>query len=51
MTLSGQLEPTLAGDDNAAGRLRDMSAGRLNVVIINRVVKYGEFLVRPAGAT
>lgn len=29
MTLSGQLEPTLAENDNAAGRLWDMSAGQL----------------------
>nr|BAH22340.1 hypothetical protein [Citrobacter sp. JSA] len=29
MTLSGQLEPVLAENDNAAGRLWDMSAGQI----------------------
>lgn len=49
MTLSGQLEPTLAENDNAAGRLWDMSAGQLKRGDYQLIVKYGEFR-RPAGA-
>lgn len=44
MTLSGQLEPTLAENDNAAGRLWDMSAGQLKRGDYQLIVKYGEFL-------
>ncbi|EBO5357282.1 ATPase RavA stimulator ViaA [Salmonella enterica subsp. enterica serovar Infantis] len=44
MTLSGQLEPTLAENDNAAGRLWDMSTGQLKRGDYQLIVKYGEFL-------
>ena len=44
MTLSGQLEPVLIENENAAGRLWDMSAGQLKRGDYQLIVKYGEFL-------
>lgn len=44
MTLSGQLEPVLAENNTAAGRLWDMSAGQLKRGDYQLIVKYGEFL-------
>ncbi|WP_054178122.1 ATPase RavA stimulator ViaA [Trabulsiella odontotermitis] len=44
MTLSGQLEPVLVENENAAGRLWDMSAGQLKRGDYQLIVKYGEFL-------
>ena len=44
MTLSGQLEPILADNNTAAGRLWDMSAGQLKRGDYQLIVKYGEFL-------
>ncbi|MBJ8814903.1 ATPase RavA stimulator ViaA [Citrobacter freundii] len=46
MTLSGQLEPVLAENDNAAGRLWDMSAGQIKRGDYQLMVKYGEFLTQ-----
>lgn len=44
MTLSGQLEPILADNNTAAGRLWDMSASQLKRGDYQLIVKYGEFL-------
>ncbi|MGU7801912.1 ATPase RavA stimulator ViaA, partial [Escherichia coli] len=44
MTLSGQLEPVLVENDNAAGRLWDMSAGELKRGDYQLIVRYGDFL-------
>lgn len=44
MTLSRQLEPTLAENDNAAGLLWDMGACHLKSSDYQLIVKYGEFL-------
>ncbi|TDT51855.1 uncharacterized protein with von Willebrand factor type A (vWA) domain [Enterobacter sp. AG5470] len=44
MTLSGQLEPVLIENENAAGRLWDMSAGQLKRGDYQLIIKYGEFL-------
>ncbi len=44
MTLSGQLEPVLIENENAAGRLWDMSAGQLKRGDYQLIVKYGDFL-------
>ena len=44
MTLSGQLEPVLVENENAAGRLWDMSAGQLKRGDYQLIVKYGDFL-------
>lgn len=44
MTLSGQLEPILVENENAAGRLWDMSAGQLRRGDWQLIVKYGDFL-------
>ncbi|MGL5699080.1 MAG: ATPase RavA stimulator ViaA [Kluyvera sp.] len=44
MTLSGQLEPVLVENDNAGGRLWDMSAGQLKRGDYQLIVKYGDFL-------
>lgn len=44
MTLSGQLDPVLAENDTAAGRLWDMSAGQLRRGDYQLIVKYGDFL-------
>lgn len=46
MTLSGQLEPVLVENDNAAGRLWDMSAGKLQRGDYQLIVKYGDFLAQ-----
>ncbi|MDU7648880.1 MAG: ATPase RavA stimulator ViaA, partial [Klebsiella michiganensis] len=44
MTLSGQLEPVLVENDNAAGHLWDMSAGELKRGDYQLIVRYGDFL-------
>lgn len=44
MTLSGQLEPVLIENENAAGRLWDMSAGQIKRGDYQLIVKYGDFL-------
>ena len=44
MTLSGQLEQVLVENENAAGRLWDMSAGQLKRGDYQLIVKYGDFL-------
>lgn len=44
MTLSGQLEPVLVENENAAGRLWDMSAGQLKRGDYQLIIKYGDFL-------
>ena len=44
MTLSGQLEPILIENENAAGRLWDMSAGQIKRGDYQLIVKYGDFL-------
>lgn len=44
MTLSGQLESVLIENENAAGRLWDMSAGKIKRGDYLLIVKYGEFL-------
>ncbi|WP_318374951.1 ATPase RavA stimulator ViaA [Enterobacter sp.] len=44
MTLSGQLDPVLVENDNAAGRLWDMSAGQLKRGDYQLIIKYGDFL-------
>ncbi|WP_318393539.1 ATPase RavA stimulator ViaA [Enterobacter sp.] len=44
MTLSGQLDPVLVENENAAGRLWDMSAGQLKRGDYQLIVKYGDFL-------
>lgn len=46
MTLSGQLEPVLVDNDNAAGHLWDMSAGQLKRGDYQLIVKYGDFLAQ-----
>lgn len=46
MTLSGQLEPVLVENDTAAGRLWDMSAGKLQRGDYQLIVKYGDFLTQ-----
>nr|WP_318383695.1 ATPase RavA stimulator ViaA [uncultured Enterobacter sp.] len=46
MTLSGQLEPVLVENENAAGRLWDMSAGQLKRGDYQLIVKYGDFLAQ-----
>ncbi|MDQ4429760.1 ATPase RavA stimulator ViaA [Yokenella regensburgei] len=46
MTLSGQLDPVLVENENAAGRLWDMSAGQLKRGDYQLIVKYGEFLTQ-----
>ncbi|QMB03575.1 ATPase RavA stimulator ViaA [Escherichia fergusonii] len=46
MTLSGQLEPVLVENDNAAGHLWDMSAGQLKRGDYQLIVKYGDFLAQ-----
>jgi uncharacterized protein with von Willebrand factor type A (vWA) domain len=43
MTLSGQLEPVLIENENAAGRLWDMSAGQIKRGDYQLIVKYGDF--------
>ncbi|STW32558.1 protoheme IX farnesyltransferase [Klebsiella michiganensis] len=43
MTLSGQLEPVLVENDNAAGHLWDMSAGELKRGDYQLIVRYGDF--------
>ncbi|WP_058910738.1 ATPase RavA stimulator ViaA [Entomohabitans teleogrylli] len=44
LTLSGQLAPTLATSDTAAGRLWDLSAATLKRGDYLLIVKYGDFL-------
>ncbi|NDJ55633.1 ATPase RavA stimulator ViaA [Enterobacteriaceae bacterium 4M9] len=44
LAMSGQLEPVLVENDNAAGRLWDLSAGQLSRSDYQLIVKYGEFL-------
>lgn len=44
MTLSGQLEKVLVENENAAGRLWDMSAGQLKRGDYQLIVRYGDFL-------
>ena len=44
MTLSGQLEPVLTENENAAGKLWDMSAGQLKRGDYQLIIKYGDFL-------
>jgi uncharacterized protein with von Willebrand factor type A (vWA) domain len=44
MTLSGQLEPVLIENENAAGRLWDMSAGQIKRGDYRLIVQYGDFL-------
>ncbi|VEA70944.1 VWA domain protein interacting with AAA ATPase [Serratia rubidaea] len=44
LTLSGALEPVLAENDTAAGRLWDMSKGQLQRGDYQRLVEYGNFL-------
>ncbi|MBB1202386.1 ATPase RavA stimulator ViaA [Enterobacteriaceae bacterium 89] len=44
MTLSGQLEPILVENDTAAGRLWDMSEGKLRRGDWQLIVRYGDFL-------
>lgn len=46
MTLSGQLEEVLVENENAAGRLWDMSAGQLKRGDYQLIVKYGDFLTQ-----
>ncbi len=46
MTLSGQLEQVLVENENAAGRLWDMSAGQLRRGDYQLIVKYGDFLTQ-----
>ena len=46
MTLSGQLEQVLVENENAAGRLWDMSAGQLRRGDYQLIVKYGDFLAQ-----
>lgn len=46
MTLSGQLEQVLVENENAAGRLWDMSAGQLKRGDYQLIVKYGDFLAQ-----
>lgn len=46
MTLSGQLDPVLAENDTAAGRLWDMSAGQIKRGDYQLIVKYGDFLTQ-----
>lgn len=46
MTLSGQLEEVLVENENAAGRLWDMSAGKIKRGDYQLIVKYGEFLTQ-----
>ncbi|KAF1367613.1 ATPase RavA stimulator ViaA [Yokenella regensburgei] len=46
MTLSGQLDPVLVENENAAGRLWDMSSGQLKRGDYQLIVKYGEFLTQ-----
>ena len=45
MTLSGQLDPVLAENDTAAGRLWDMSAGELNVFPLPFPIKAKYFVI------
>ncbi|MBK4714299.1 MULTISPECIES: ATPase RavA stimulator ViaA [Tenebrionibacter/Tenebrionicola group] len=44
LAMSGQLEPVLVENVNAAGRLWDLSAGRLQRGDYQLIVKYGDFL-------
>ncbi|WP_447888327.1 ATPase RavA stimulator ViaA [Serratia fonticola] len=44
LALSGALEPVLAENDTAAGRLWDMSKGQLQRGDYQRLVEYGDFL-------
>lgn len=44
LAMSGQLEPVLVENDNAAGRLWDLSAGQLGRGDYQLIVKYGDFL-------
>lgn len=44
LAMSGQLAPVLSENDNAAGRLWDMSAGTLTHGDYQLIVQYGEFL-------
>ncbi|CAM4129768.1 ATPase RavA stimulator ViaA [Serratia silvae] len=44
LALSGALEPVLAENDTAAGRLWDMSKGQLHRGDYQRLVEYGDFL-------
>ncbi|MEA1062878.1 ATPase RavA stimulator ViaA [Erwinia sp. HR93] len=44
MEIGGQLEPVFISNENAAGRLWDMSAGHLQRGDYQLIVKYGEFL-------
>ncbi|WP_416261303.1 ATPase RavA stimulator ViaA [Gibbsiella quercinecans] len=44
LALSGSLEPILAENDTAAGRLWDMSKGKLQRGDYQRLVEYGQFL-------
>lgn len=44
LAMSGQLEPVLVENDNAAGRLWDLSAGQLSRGDYQLIVKYGDFL-------
>lgn len=46
MTLSGQLESVLVENENAAGRLWDMSAGQIKRGDYQLIVKYGDFLAQ-----
>ncbi len=46
MTLAGALEPVLVENDNAAGRLWDMSAGQLKRGDYQLIVRYGDFLTQ-----
>ncbi|MDU6926408.1 ATPase RavA stimulator ViaA [Franconibacter helveticus] len=46
LTLSGQLAPVLAENDASAGRLWDMSAGKLKRGDYQLIVNYGEFLAQ-----
>ena len=43
MTLSGQLEQVLVENENAAGRLWDMSAGQIRRGDYQLIVRYGDF--------
>ncbi|MBE8378354.1 hypothetical protein IQA84_16695, partial [Leptospira borgpetersenii serovar Hardjo-bovis] len=44
MTLSGQLEQVLVENEDSAGRLWDMSDGKLRRGDYQLIVKYGDFL-------
>ena len=46
MTLAGALEPVLVENENAAGRLWDMSAGQLKRGDYQLIVRYGDFLAQ-----